>query len=251
MKRLWAFITLVIAVVWPGPPADAAFWKKKSEADDPPAVSGPAAAVEPARNAADSAAPAITTVAQAQPDSQQQAVRRAHYKVDGPETETTLMQLAESRQLRRGEIVVLSRLLVEKRNELGRMDRRLQDVFAVDPSVTYQYDADSRTIYRLDTKEDAEELAQSEEVNPEDLITRTLHRELATAEAANAFTRLVSAKKITNSEIRVLQLLLREKNMELKKVETTLAARFSIAPDKHYEYDASAQTLYEVVGAAQ
>ena len=252
MKRGWAFLTLLVGCAWAAAPADGAFWKKKAESE--PATSTATAerpAVgKPIRTPAPAPAPAPAVKAIAQP-GQQPTVRRPHYRVDGPEMETTLLQLAESRELRRGEIVVLSRLLVEKQNELRRMDRRLQEVFGVDPSVTYQYDADSRCIYRLDTKEGAEELARAGGVDPEDLITRTIHRELATPDAANAFTRLVSAKKITNNEIRVLQLLLREKNMELKKVETTLAARFSIAPDKHYEYDASAQTLFEIVGVGE
>ncbi len=220
--------------------SDAAFWNKKgdrSEAEEPTieVVSVP-----------DTVSPGIAAPA-ATPSAAPQ--RRAHFLVKDSETEKGLMQLAESRRQREEEIRVILRLYEEKQGELARMNGRLTEKFGISAEENYQYDNETKSLYKLTPKEGAEDLAQNGQTAPEDLFDKKLHMSLELEDMEVTFVRLVSAKKITASELQVLQLLLKEKNMELAKIHASLKERFSILPEKHYEYDADAHTLFEIVQA--
>lgn len=178
-----------------------------------------------------------------------EAGRRPHYRLEGPEAEQALVQLAESRRLREEELRVLARLYVEKQEELKRMNQQLQQRFGIAPDENYQYDAEERTLHKLTAKPDMEELARNGATDPEALFVKSSHHTFEGRDDELVFVRLVTAKKITGSQLQVIQLLVKEKNMELSKVLGLLKDQFSISPDKHYEYDAEAQTLFEVVRA--
>jgi len=178
--------------------------------------------------------------------------RRAHISIPDDQTEQILVRLAESRQLREEEIRVLSRLNVEKQGELDRMNLRLLDGYGIAADQNYQYDQDSRTLFKLELKEGVDpDGPVPEGATAADLFDKVGPMTLATPEAEAEFLRLVSAKKITASELQVVDLLLKEKNMELQKVYSSLKERFAISPKKHYEYDPEAQTLFEVVKAGR
>jgi hypothetical protein len=224
------------------PTSRALFWKREDKAArtvpaDPPV------AMEPAQVPAGSLQSAASDPAVAAP------TRRPHQRLEGPEAEQALVQLAESRRLREEELRVLARLHAEKRGELARMNEQLLERFGIASDETYQYDAEAKTLYKLTAKPDMEALAAGGVTDPEELFEKSRHRIFAQREQELGFVRLVSAKKITGSELQVIQLLVKEKNMELEKVLGSLKDRFSISPDKHYEYDAEAQTLFEVVRA--
>lgn len=177
------------------------------------------------------------------------AQRRAHVRLAGPEDEQALVQLADSRRLREEEIRVLARMYAEKQGELARMNQQLLERFQIADDANYQYDAEAKTLYTLTAKPGAEDLAVAGATAAEDLFIRTPHRTLSERDQELAFVRLVSAKKLTANELQVIQLLIKEKNLELRKVLGMLNQRFSIASDRHYEYDQEAQTLFEVVRA--
>jgi hypothetical protein len=178
--------------------------------------------------------------------------RRAHISIPDDQTEQILVQLAESRQLREEEIRVLGRLHVEKEGELERMNQRLMDGYGIAADQNYQYDQETRTLFKLELKEGVDpDGPVPEGATAGDLFDKIGPVTLATPDAESEFLRLVSAKKITASELQVVELLLKEKNMELQKVYSSLKERFAISPKKHYEYDPEAHTLFEVVKAGR
>ena len=178
--------------------------------------------------------------------------RRAHISIPDNQTEQILVQLAESRELREEEIKVLGRLHTEKKSELDRMNQRLMDGYGIAADQNYQYDRETRTLFKLELKEGVDpDGPVPEGATAGDLFNKVGPVTLATSDAESDFLRLVSAKKITASELQVVGLLLKEKNMELQKVYSSLKERFAISPKKHYEYDPEAHTLFEVVKAGR
>jgi hypothetical protein len=130
------------------------------------------------------------------------------------------------------------------------MNLRLFEQFGIAADETYQYDRETRTVFKLQLKDGVDPQAPIEPgTRAEQLFDKADHMVLQDDGTETEFIRLVSAKKLTANELEVLQLLLKEKNMELQKVHASLEERFAISPEKHYEYDADAHTLFEVVKA--
>lgn len=242
MKCSRGYAFLVVCLLAGGTGADAAFWNRKSSKEEAKPLPVPPTSIS------------VTHPGQAQPEPVLRPVavsadegRRAHVQMKDQESVDVLVRLAESRQLREQEIRVLTRLHGEKEGELERMNQRLQDRFGIAPDANYQYDNESKSLYLLTPRAGVE---AGEGGAAEDLFDRRLHRNLSNKDIEIEFVRLVSAKKITVSEIQVLKLLLKEKHLELNKVNGTLGERFAISPDKHYEFDADSRTLFEVVRPA-
>ena len=231
---------LAVAAIYSAVNSEAAFWNKKTEEPEP-AGEGVEVVSVPRVASPEAVAPAPGVAATPR--------RRAHFLVKDPETERSLMQLAESRREREEEIRVILRLYQEKQGELARMNGRLAEKFQISADENYQYDNETKSLYKLTPKEGAQDLAAAGGAAAEDLFDRKLHLSLEPEDMEVTFVRLVSAKKITASELQVLQLLLKEKNMELAKIHSSLKERFSVSPEKHYEYDAEAHTLFEIVQA--
>lgn len=209
-----------------------AFWNRKDQ--------------EPAPEAAP---PSAGTVTQAQPGAGATSIRRAHFYIQDDATAQILVQLAESRSFREEELRVIARLFKEKEAELERMNQRLLERFGVTAEGNYQYDRDSRTLFELTAKEDIDESTASGAVSADELFDKHAHRTFIEDQEETEFVRLASAKKITASELQVLSLLLKEKQIELTRVQDSLRDRFSVSPEKHYEYDADTRTLFEIVRA--
>ena len=258
MKRGILTATAIVVCLW-ALGVSAAFWNKKRNEEDragttPPALAPTSPAEEvPATLAA--GAPVVSPPsfrddrpAAAAPPA---LYRRPHVSIQDSETERILVQLAQTRSLREEEIKVLTRLSEEKTNELGRMNERLQQRFGIRPEENYQFDQASRTLFKLTVKEGIDaETAVAQGAAADEVFDKTSHMTLRDEAAETDFVRLVSAKKITASELQVLGLLLKEKRIELSKVHASLEERFAISPEKHYEYDAEAHTLFETVPAA-
>lgn len=205
-------------------PAGAAFWNRRSEAPEPaPAVIPASSSVRPA--AAD---PASTPA------------RQLHRSIEDEAQRQALFSLANQRTLREEELRVLERLLNEKAAELQRLDAGLEERFGVAPDKSYQYDEAENAIYELSGLEEAAE------GRSDTSVTRTLHRRLGDAAAAESFLKQVGAKNITAAEIQYLRLIHKEKQLEVERVYTQLEERFGILRDKHYEYDAEEEALFEM-----
>ena len=231
--RIKRVLTLATAVVCISSAMSlGAFWNRKDREQAPGAAPSPAG-----------------TVTQAQPGAAATAVRRAHFYVQDDATAQILVQLAESRSFREEEIRVIARLFKEKEAELERMDQRLLERFGVTAEGNYQYDRDSRTLFELTEKQGVDQTAASGAVSADELFDKHTHRTFIEDQEEIEFVRLASAKKITASELQVLALLSKEKQIELTRVQDSLRERFSVSPEKHYEYDADTRTLFEIVRA--
>ena len=262
MKRTQGLPVVALSVILAGVTAQGAFWNKKSSKDagkgsevhseygarSPDGVISNGGTVRslasyqehvPSQQALDPSSKASVD------GGASNSGRRAHFLIQDQKSADALVALAESRRLREEEIRVLGRLHQEKEGELNRMNERLNSRFKISADANYQYDNETKSLFLLIAKEGAE----AEAAVPEDRFHKRLHMTLSDRESEIAFVRLVSAKKITASEMQVLKLLLKEKNLELSKVHETLQERFAIAPDKHYEYDAASRTLFEIVQA--
>lgn len=234
--------------------AQGAFWNRKSSKEEPARVAPPpptyavtpVAGAQPVQSLSSYSdrAPELPDVPPAEAASPQHA-RRAHFRMPDQEAVDTLVQLADSRRMREEEIRVLARLLREKEGELVRMNDRLRDRFGIAADANYQYDNETKGLFLLVPKS-GESAVEGE--GADEVFEKRLHRTLDAKQTEIEFVRLVSAKKITASEIQVLKLLLKEKNLELGKVHASLEERFAISPEKHYEFDAPSRTLFEVVG---
>lgn len=231
------------------PSSDGFFWRNRAE-DDKPASSASPANPAPVSQAGPSV-PIDTDVEVVRGTETSAVTRTPLLQVDDDEAEQVLVRLAQARQLREEEIRVLGRLSQEKDQELQRMNAQLEQRFGILADDNYQYDQEAQAVYRITPKAEAEAGADDAGVSSaEDLFDRELHRRLESEEDELAFVRLVSAKKITVSELAMLRLLLREKSLELERVMAALKDRFSIEPGKHYQYDAPSRTLFEVAPAS-
>jgi len=100
----------------------------------------------------------------------------------------------------------------------------------------YQYDADTLTI--------------SEVVRPasdKDAAKTQLHMKLKDAAAAQSFVRMASSKRLSLEQMASLQLMFREKQMEVAEYDRQLADAYAIVKDRAYQYDPATKTLYEIV----
>lgn len=212
----WGLLLIGFAVLW-STPADALFGRKdrKKEAETPTSESAGLAVAAP---------PASTT-------------RRPHLVIRGDDAERSLVKLATARQLREEELRVIQRLLNEKEAELEHLNALLQTQFDIAADRNYQFDKEENAIFEL--------VPLGE--NGAEGFDRKVHRELPDGDAANDFLKQVGAKNITSGEIQYLRLLFREKEIEAKHVYETLEEEFSVLRDKHYEYEPSEKTLYELM----
>lgn len=236
------------------------FWKKKKKAEKEPAVMPPIAPVPPDSKtpSTQDIPPPTRPIVAPQSDSQTPSSqveestvvnnKKALYRLKDDETIEALVKLATGRQLREQELVVVSRLLNEKQLELSGFNEQLKEKFGISAEGNYQYDDETRTIFALKAKPGAENA--SKDAKPEDLVERTVQRELENAEVEELFLKMVGAKKVTTDEIRALQMILQEKKIELTHIQESLQEQFSMAPDKHYEYDSETHVVYELILAA-
>lgn len=235
--------------------SEAVFWKRRSsnqkettsQAEAASAVPGDRSQEQPVSEPDRSPPSAGAGVATPGGGEEAAVYRREHLRIEDEDSVGVLRQLAQARVLREEEIRVLGRLTQEKDAELKRMNDQLLARFGIKADDNYQYEQESRSLFRIEPKTDAAQNAASGGARTADeLFDRGLHLRFDSESDELEFIRLVSAKKITVSELAMLRLLLREKGLELERVLASLRDRFSIEPDKHYEYDEATRTLMEV-----
>ena len=215
------------------------FWNKKKDKEEPAAVVVPPAS--------DAAVSGVATDAAAAATKTQD--KKALYRLKDEETVQALVKLATGRQLREQELAVVARLISEKQLELTGFNEKLKQEFGISDEGNYHYDNESRTIYELKQKPGADKASKN--AKPEDLIEKKVQRKLKNKKTEESFLKMVGAKKITTDEIRALQLILQEKKIELANIQESLQQQFSMAPEKHYEYDADTRVVYELVMAEE
>ena len=218
------------------------FWKKKKAEKKSPSVAIPAATEKTPELVGMTEAPMEKATAPVDAVND----RKALYRLKDKETVEALVKLASGRKFREQELVVVARLINEKQLELTGFNRKLSENFGISEEGNYHYDNETRTLYLLEAKPGVDKVPK--DAKPEDLMEKKVLRKFENKELEESFLKMVGAKKITTDEIRSLQLILQEKKIELTSIQDSLNQQFSMDPEKHYEYDADTQIVYELVG---
>ena len=74
-----------------------------------------------------------------------------------------------------------------------------------------------------------------------------LQMKLKDEATTQTFARLVSAKRLSVEQMASLQLMNREKQMEVAEYDRQLADAYAIVKDRSYQYDPTTRTLYELI----
>jgi len=166
----------------------------------------------------------------------------------------TFLSLYTQRERVREELRVLARIIREKGAEVGTFQNALKQQFDVAPDKVYQLDAEGKALYLLantpgtntaDAAAATNAAAASDSIvtNAASSVKRVLHREISEQEVQN-IVRLSAAKGVATSQIRALNLLYREKTMELGKANKLLKDHFAVEPQLNYRYEAATRCLY-------
>ena len=139
------------------------------------------------------------------------------------------------RTQRSEEIIVLQRLVDEKKEELASLNKTLIAEYEIDPSLNYAYDAATLTIQKVEAAAGSE------------TPIKIPHRKLADEDAGKAFVRIVVARQLTIQQIDTFQTVLGEKQLEYRRAEDVLKTTFGIQPDRNYRFDEEKRTIFEVV----
>ncbi|MEM7395422.1 MAG: hypothetical protein AAF492_24075 [Verrucomicrobiota bacterium] len=172
---------------------------------------------------------------------------KPHYRVENQTAEKDFLNLSTGRKLRREEIAVLSRLGREKKAERKNLLSQRQPSFGLEPDESVEYVAENKVVYRIrkssETDKTDKPLGRSKRSTPQKKPVLTFSDD----DRHKRFLSLAVSRKLVDEQIRGLDLILREKVLELKQVEKALLNRFAINPEKHYTYNAKERKIYEVI----
>jgi len=191
------------------------------------------------------------TAPNAQASNAVEFVRRKHLRFEDAQTEETFLRLADARGITREDLRVISRLLREKTVEISRFDQELDQAFGIKPGGSYHFDKESETVFELTPREDVGDEAPAEGASIEDRFEKREHLKLTDKEMQTRFLQLLASKQLSAEEIRILRLLLKEKQIEMSRVEGGLRDRFAISMDRSYQYDGENKELFELVPVPQ
>lgn len=143
------------------------------------------------------------------------------------------LQLAHRKQMTEEDHNVLQRLQREKEAEYKQLDGQLLDRFSLSSALEYEYEAETKTIYR-------------KAGDGEDKANRKVIYQFKNEAGEQDFLRLVAAKRLTANATATLKLLILEKQKELELLDKQLKEQYGIQGDLDYYYDAKKMTLFEV-----
>lgn len=173
-----------------------------------------------------------------------QATRRYHLHIPDAKTEKALFDLFQWKNTVTAQVRVMGELIGEKAKELAVFNKGLQDGFGVKPDGNYRYDAATRTLFEIAPASSAAGAGAKSGIERRlGVLTNDVQ--------ARAFGQLMASKQIAVEEIRVFELVLREKQDELAQVDQLLSEKFSISRDRSYQYDPKTMRLYEIIAAPQ
>jgi hypothetical protein len=174
-------------------------------------------------------------------------VRREHLNFRSEEAAQLFLRQMARKEAVADQIRVVARLIEEKNVEFAQYAQALQSQFSVNSAVNYNYDAQAMTIYVLETQVTGTASARSGKESAAETVVQKEHMKLKDKKSEQQFLQLVAARRLTTEELRSLQFILREKNMELELREQELSANYSISKDRAYQYNQQNLTLYELV----
>lgn len=173
-------------------------------------------------------------------------IRRSHSQLNTKEDEREFLQLFAKKRSTMEELIIIRRLLKEKKLELAGFNRALVKNFSINPDANYHYNANTMTIYEIvnePSSDTLQKIAQDKSRPPE----KRVYLRLKNKKASRQFIYLAAAKKMTLDEIRALKFMILEKQMELEQCENVLHVKFLIAKDRNYLYNTNNMTVIELV----
>lgn len=170
-------------------------------------------------------------------EREERGSRRYVLRVPDRKAEKDLLDLLGARKRILEDMVVLRRLVAEKKGELDQFRRGLVGLFGFRPDGSYDYDPATRTLY---------EVTRSASNAPPE---KTKMKELRSDEEARQLLRLLAGQRVALEEVRVFEAVAREKAAELERVERVLSGRFSMVRGRNYEYDPKTMRLFDVTPA--
>jgi len=135
--------------------------------------------------------------------------------------------LVRNRNLRREELVVTTRIWVEKQRELKGFMDELSKEYGMQPDQSYSYEIESKSLYQLSTNK----------VDKAGKPERKLVRKIKSDNEAKYISRLMVARKLTEQQIQVLMQLRAEKQKEAKLMDEKLRQTFKLDPEAGYRLD--------------
>ena len=176
------------------------------------------------------------------------ASRRYHMRISDQATEKELLTLFAQKRAVSETLMVMRNLSQEKSTELARFDKELETKYGVKRDGNYSFDQDKLTLYEVifkqppaaDTKPAGDTAAATQ---PE----KKVYRQLKDAEEGRQLALLMTGKRLTIEELRVFNLVAREKQMEMDRLNVVLGDKFSMSRDRDYQYEPGTMRLYEIV----
>lgn len=163
---------------------------------------------------------------------------RAEAKAGAPEKETLVATLSKEqiqefsafirvRDLRREELIVTTRMWIEKQRELKAFAEEMNKEFGMTPDKAYTYEIETKSLYQLSTNQ------VGQAGKPE----RKLVRKIKSDSEAQYVSRLMVARKLTEQQIQVLAQLRSEKLKEAQLLDEKLRKTFKLDPKGGYRLD--------------
>ena len=132
-----------------------------------------------------------------------------------------------NKDLRREELIVSDRLLVEKQGELKGLMEEMSKEFGISPDKSYTFEKETKSLYLLSTNQ----------VDKAGKPARTLLRQMKTDGEAQYLSRLMIARRMTEQQIFVLAQIREEKSKECGLIDAKLRQAFKLDPQTSYRLD--------------
>jgi len=143
------------------------------------------------------------------------------------------MSLAARRVRIREELVVLTRILAEKRGESESVAQRAQTQFGIEDLTPFHRAFGWR------------KMNQSAQSAVDDPAVSVLSARFDQGHMAQ-IRKVVALHSLVSDETEAITLIVKEKSQELSKTETALRESFSVFPEKNYKYSPQTGVLEEV-----
>ena len=177
------------------------------------------------------------------------ATRRYHMRIPDQATEKELLTLFAQKRATSETFLVMRNLTQEKSSELARFEKDLQDKYGMKTDSNYSFDQDKMTLYEVTFKAPAapDPTPAGEAATATQQAEKKVYRQFKDADEAKQLALLMTGKKLTLEELRVFNLVIREKQMEMDRLNTVLSDKFSMSRDRDYQYEPATMRLYEIV----
>lgn len=191
----------------------------------------------------ETAAPASTNV-----------TKRYHLLVPDKASEKELLQLFAAKRAIADELRVLGMLQEEKRREIRKFDDALSKNFSVNEKGNYRFDPKTKTLYEqvpkaggMTTTNTAAAANAEGKIETTMVFEQKVHMQLKDDEQVRQFAGLAAGKRLTAEELQVFNRVLREKQVEMDRLDKALKDKYSMSRDRNYWYDTKTMRLYEIV----